>query len=46
VPVIVAGNPKDQAESLKAAGVAGFIHIQSDAVQTLTEWQKRLGMED
>ena len=45
VPVIVAGNPKDQIEALKAAGVAGFIHVQSDAVQTLTEWQNRLGME-
>ena len=46
VPVIVAGNPKEQIEALKAAGVAGFIHIQSDAVQTLSEWQKRLGMEE
>ena len=46
VPVIVAGNPKEQIDALKAAGVAGFIHIQSDAVQTLSEWQKRLGMED
>jgi len=46
VPVIVAGNPKDQIGALKAAGVAGFIHIQSDAVQTLGDWQKRLGMEE
>jgi methylmalonyl-CoA mutase len=46
VPVVVAGNPKEQIDALKAAGVAGFIHIQSDAVQTLSEWQKRLGMED
>jgi methylmalonyl-CoA mutase len=46
VPVIVAGNPKEQIEALKAAGVAGFIHIQSDAAQTLTDWQKRLGMEE
>ena len=46
VPVIVAGNPKEQIDALKAAGVAGFLHIQSDAVQTLTEWQKRLGMEE
>ncbi|MGB9459116.1 MAG: methylmalonyl-CoA mutase family protein [Bryobacteraceae bacterium] len=46
VPVIVAGNPKEQIDALKAAGVAGFIHMQSDAVQTLTEWQKRLGMEE
>jgi len=45
VPVIVAGNPKDQIEALQAAGVAGFIHMQSDAVQTLTDWQQRLGME-
>ena len=46
VPVIVAGNPKEQIDALKAAGVAGFIHVASDAVQTLTEWQKRLGMEE
>jgi methylmalonyl-CoA mutase len=46
VPVIVAGNPKDQIEVLKSAGVQGFIHIQSDAVQTLTEWQNRLGMKE
>ena len=43
-PVIVAGNPKDQIEALKAAGVQGFVHVQSDAVETLTAWQDRLGM--
>ena len=41
---MVAGNPKDQIEALKAAGVQGFVHILSDAVQTLTAWQDRLGM--
>ncbi len=46
VPVIVAGNPKDQAEALVAAGVQGFIHIASDAVQTLTDWQNRLGVRN
>jgi methylmalonyl-CoA mutase len=46
VPVIVAGNPKEQADALKAAGVQGFIHVLSDAVQTLTDWQNRLGMRD
>jgi methylmalonyl-CoA mutase len=45
VPVIVAGNPKDRIEALRAAGVQGFIHAASDAVETLTEWQDRLGME-
>jgi methylmalonyl-CoA mutase len=43
-PVIVAGNPKEQAAALEAAGVAGFVHVQSDAVQTLTAWQDRLGI--
>jgi methylmalonyl-CoA mutase len=43
-PVLVAGNPKDQIEALKAAGVQGFVHVQSDAVETLTAWQDRIGM--
>jgi methylmalonyl-CoA mutase len=46
VPVIVAGNPKEQIESLKAAGVQGFIHIASDAVEVLTDWQNRLGVRN
>ncbi len=44
VPVIVAGNPKDHIEALKAAGVADFVHIQSNAVEVLTRWQDRLGL--
>ena len=44
VPVVVAGNPKEHVDTLTAAGVQGFVHIQSDAVQTLTAWQDRLGM--
>ena len=44
VPVVVAGNPKDQAEALRAAGVAGFVHVLSNQVETLTEWQERLGV--
>jgi methylmalonyl-CoA mutase len=46
VPVVVAGNPKDQVDALKTAGVQGFIHIASDAVETLTEWQNRLGVRN
>ena len=45
VPVLVAGNPKDQIEELVEAGVRGFIHILSDAASTLTEWQDKLGLE-
>jgi methylmalonyl-CoA mutase len=46
VPVIVAGNPKEHADALKTAGVQGFIHIASDAVETLTDWQNRLGVKN
>jgi methylmalonyl-CoA mutase len=44
VPVLVAGNPKEQIAELKAAGVQGFVHVLSDMVETLTEWQTKLGM--
>ena len=43
-PVIVAGQPADQIEALRAAGVEGFVHVGSDAVQTLTYWQDRFGL--
>ena len=43
-PVMVAGNPKEQIAALKKAGVQGFVHLQSDMVETLTDWQNRLGM--
>lgn len=44
VPVIVAGHPRAHAEALTAAGVQGFVHVHSNAVDTLTHWQDRLGM--
>jgi methylmalonyl-CoA mutase len=44
VPVLVAGNPKEHMAALNAAGVQGFVHILRDAVETLTEWQNKLGM--
>jgi methylmalonyl-CoA mutase len=44
VPVIVAGNPKDQIEALTAAGVSGFVHVLSNLVDTLTAFQNRLGV--
>jgi methylmalonyl-CoA mutase len=45
-PVLVAGNPKDQIEALQQAGVAGFVHVQSNLVETLRHWQQALGMEN
>lgn len=44
-PVVVAGNPKEQMDELKAIGVAGFVHLQSNLVETLAGWQDRLGVE-
>lgn len=43
-PVIVAGHPEGLVEELAAIGVQGFVHVRSDAVHTLNEWQDRLGM--
>jgi hypothetical protein len=40
----VAGHPTDQIEVLTAAGVQGFVHVQSAVIPTLTYWQDRLGM--
>ena len=43
-PVIVAGNP-ESAEQLRAAGVADFIHVRSNPIEVLTQWQQRLGIK-
>jgi methylmalonyl-CoA mutase len=40
---IVAGNPKD-AEELKAAGAQDFIHILTNAIESLSSYQKKLGV--
>ena len=44
VIILVAGYPKDQIESLKAAGVDDFIHLRSNLLQTLEQYQKKLGI--
>ena len=46
VPVVVAGNPKEQIDALTALGVQGFVHVASDALETLTNWQNRLGVKN
>jgi methylmalonyl-CoA mutase len=43
-PVIVAGNPKDAIDTLRAAGIQDFVHLGSNAVEVLTNWQQRLGI--
>jgi methylmalonyl-CoA mutase len=44
-PVIIAGNPKD-AEHLKAAGIADFVHVRSNPLEVLSQWQERLGVRN
>jgi methylmalonyl-CoA mutase len=46
VPVLVAGYPEHDIEQLKRDGVADFIHVQSNALQVLTDWQWQLGVRD
>ena len=43
-PVVVAGYPAEAMDALKQAGVADFVHVRSNLVETLTAWQQRLGM--
>jgi methylmalonyl-CoA mutase len=44
-PVIIAGNP-DSAPQLKAAGVADFVHVRTNPVETIRAWQDRLGVKE
>lgn len=41
-PVIVAGNPKNHIEALKAAGVKDFVYVGVNAVEVLSKWQEAL----
>ncbi len=43
-PIVVAGNPADQIEALRAAGIDSFVHVGVDAVQVLSHWQDRFGL--
>jgi len=40
---IVAGNPKE-AEDLKAAGAQDFVHVLTNAIDSLNSYQKKLGV--
>jgi methylmalonyl-CoA mutase len=41
-PVVVAGNPKEQIETLKSLGVKDFVYVGVDAVEVLSRWQEAL----
>jgi methylmalonyl-CoA mutase len=40
--VLVAGNPKEQIEALRAAGVKDFVYVGVNAVEVLAKWQEAL----
>ena len=42
--VVLAGNPEGTADILKEAGLKYFIHVKSNVLETLTEFQKQLGI--
>ena len=42
--LIVAGYPKDSMEALQKAGIKHFIHVRSNVLETLKEFQKALGI--
>lgn len=42
--VILAGNPAETADVLKAAGMKYFIHVRSNVLETLQDFQKQLGI--
>ncbi len=41
-PVLVAGNPKEQIEALRASGIRDFLYVGVNAVEVLKRWQEAL----
>jgi methylmalonyl-CoA mutase len=44
-PVLIAGRP-DTEDQLKAAGIADFVHIRTNPIEFLNDWQHRLRIRD
>ena len=45
IRIIIAGNPKEHADALKASGVDDFIHVRSNALQILRKYQEISGIK-
>lgn len=43
--IVLAGFPQDQVESHKKSGVNDFIHIRADALEVLSQFHRKLGIE-
>ncbi|MCL2027165.1 MAG: methylmalonyl-CoA mutase family protein [Bacteroidales bacterium] len=44
VNITLAGHPGDNLETFKTAGISEFIHVRSNLIDTLTAYQKQLGI--
>jgi methylmalonyl-CoA mutase len=42
--IVIAGYPKDALEQLQSSGIKYFIHIKSNVLETLQQFQKELGI--
>jgi methylmalonyl-CoA mutase len=42
--ITLAGHPGDNLEAFKTAGINEFIHVRSNLIETLTTYQKQLGI--
>jgi methylmalonyl-CoA mutase len=45
VRIVVAGFPKDFIDTFKSAGVDEFIHVRSNLIETLRDFQNKLGIK-
>ncbi len=45
-PVVVAGNPVDALEDLKAVGVTEFVHVRLDQIETLLTFHEKFGIPE
>jgi methylmalonyl-CoA mutase len=43
--IVLAGFPQDQVETHKKSGVDDFIHIRADALEVLSQFHRKLGIE-
>jgi methylmalonyl-CoA mutase len=43
--VVLAGYPQDQVEAHKKSGVDDFIHIRADALEVISQFHRKLGIE-
>ena len=44
--MVVAGHPEEDIDRYRDAGIEAFIHARSDLLQTLTDFQKKLGISE